>query len=104
MKRALSIVGQTALLLISAVAGMLARPFHLTHVIAQQGFERRQYEFDWLVCVGIVAVAFLLIGVLTRRIRTSWVGTVAALGLTLLIVVLFTKIGYRDVNLLYGTR
>jgi len=103
MKRALSILGQTILLLLTAVAGMLAHPFHLIRVLSQQGFTRRQYEFDWLVSVAIAYTLFLLIGLLTRRIRTSWIGTTAALLLTLLIIVLFTKIGYKDLNLLYGS-
>ncbi len=104
MKRVLSVLGQTLLLLVTAVAGMLARPFHMTRVLAQQGVERRQYEFDWLLSVGIVTGLFLLTGLITRRIRTSWISTAIAFALTLLIVVLFTKIGYRDVNLLYGDR
>lgn len=102
MKRALSIAGQTILLLLTAVTGMLARPFRLTHVLSQQGYMRRQYEFDWLLSAGIAYAVFLLIGFITRRIRTSWLNTTIALVLTLLIVVLFTKVGYKDINLLYS--
>lgn len=104
MKRALSIAGQTVLLLLTAVAGMLSHPFHLVRVLSQQGYLRRQYEFDWLLSVGLAYLLFLLAGLITRRIRTSWVGTTAALVITVGIVVLFTKIGYKDMNLLYGGR
>lgn len=101
IKRALSILGQVVLMLLTAVTGMLLRPFHLTRVLSQQGYLRRQYEFDWLVSVGIAYAIFLLVGLVTRRIRSSWIGTTVALVLTLLIVVLLTRIGYKDVNLLY---
>ncbi len=103
MKRALSVFGQMVLFFLTAVAGMLWRPFHLTHVIAQEGYVRRQYEFDWLLCDGILLVVLLLIGVLTRRVRTRWVATTLAFALTVLIIVLLTKIGYKDADLLYGS-
>lgn len=101
MKRALATFGQMILFFITALAGMLWRPFHVTHVIAQQGYTRRQYEFDWLLCDGILFLVLLLIGVVTRRIRTSWISTTVAFVLTVLVIVLFTKIGYKDADLLY---
>lgn len=102
MKRALSILGQAILFYLTALVGMLWRPFHVTHVIMQQGYTRRQYEFDWLLCDGILYLALLLVWLITRRIRTAWIGTTIAFVLTLLVIALFTKIGYKDANLLYG--
>ena len=104
IKRALIIIGQTFLLLLTAVAGMLFHPFHLVHVLSQQGYMRRQYEFDWLLSVGLAYVLLLVVGIVAGRIRTSWVGSTVAFVLTLAIIVVFTRIGYRDVNLLYGGR
>ena len=102
MKRALAVVGQMILFFLTAIAGMLWRPFHLTHVIAQEGYIRRQYEFDWLVCDGILFLVLLVIGLIARRVRTSWISTTVAFVLTVLVIVLFTKIGYKDANLIYG--
>ena len=102
MKRVLAVLGQMILFFITALAGMLWRPFHITHVIGQQGYTRRQYEFDWLLCDGVLFLILLLIGVVARRIRTSWISTTVAFVLTVLVIVLFTKIGYKDVNLLYA--
>ncbi|WP_419805364.1 hypothetical protein [Terriglobus sp.] len=102
MKRALAVLGQMVLFFLTALAGMLWRPFRVTHVIAQQGYTRRQYEFDWLLCDGILLLVLLLIGIITRRIRTSWISTAVAFALTVLVIVLFTKIGYKDADLLYG--
>ena len=102
MKRALAVLGQMVLFFITAIAGMFWRPFHVTHVIAQQGYTRRQYEFDWLLCDGILFLVLLLIGLVARRIRTTWIGTAVAFVLTVLVIVLFTKIGYKDADLLYG--
>ena len=102
MKRALAILGQMILYFVTAFAGMLWRPFHVTHVIAQQGYTRRQYEFDWLLCDGVLLLALLVIGIVARRIRTSWISTTVAFGLTLLILVLFTSIGYKNADLSYA--
>lgn len=100
MKPAFAVLGQMVLFFLTAIAGMLWRPFHLTHVIAQEGYTRRQYEFDWLLCDGILFLVLLLIGVLTRRIRTTWISTTVAFVLTLLVIALFTRIGYKDAHLL----
>lgn len=100
MKRLLSILGQSVLFFLTAIAGMLWRPFHVTHVIAQEGYVRRQYEFDWLLCDGILYLALLLIWLLARRIRTGWLSTTVAFVLTVLVIAVFTKIGYKDANLL----
>ena len=102
MKRALSILGQAVLFFLTALAGMLWRPFHVTHVIAQQGYTRRQYEFDWLLCDGILYLVLLLIWLIARRIRTGWISTTVAFVLTVLVIALFTKIGYKDADLLYS--
>ena len=102
MKRALAVLGQMILFFLTAFAGMLWRPFHVTHVIAQEGYTRRQYEFDWLLCDGVLFLLLLLIGVIARRIRSSWISTTIAFVLTVLVLVLFTKIGYKDANLLYS--
>ncbi len=107
MKRALSILGQSILLFLSALAGMLflrrlLPALHVVHVISQQNFLRRQYEFDWLLSVSLLYGIFLLIGLVTRRIRTSWISSTVAFVLTILVIVVFTKIGFKDVNLLYG--
>ena len=104
MKRSLSIAGQTILLLLTAVLGMLSHPFHLVRVLSQGGFVRRQYEFDWLLSTGLAYFLFLLVGIVTRRIRTSWVGSTVAFVLTVALIILFTRIGYKDVNLTYGGR
>lgn len=101
MKRALAVLGQIILFFLTAILGMLWRPFHVTHVIAQEGYLRRQYEFDWLLCDGVLFLVLLLIGLIARRIRTSWVSTTVAFVLTALVIVLFTKIGYKDADLLY---
>ncbi len=107
MKRALSIALQTVLLLVIAVVfgvvlpGLHRSPFHVVHVLSQQGFLRRQYEFDWLIAVVLGYLLFLLIGLVARRIRTSWVGSTLALALTLIVGVLL-KFGFKEVNLLYG--
>ena len=102
MKRALAVLGQIVLFFLTALAGMLWRPFHVTHVIAQEGYTRRQYEFDWLLCDGILYLVLLLVGLVARRIRTSWISTTVAFVLTVLVIALFTKIGYKDANLLYS--
>ncbi len=102
MKRVFAVLGQIILFFITALAGMLWRPFHMTHVIAQEGYTRRQYEFDWLLCDGILYLVLLLIGLIARRIRTSWISTTVAFVLTALVIALFTKIGYKDANLLYS--
>ena len=107
MKRALSILGQSLLLFFAAFAGMLflgklVPSLHLVHVVSQQGFLRRQYEFDWLLSVSFVYLLFILIGLLTRRLRTSWIASTAAFVLTIFVIVVFTKIGFKDINLLYG--
>ncbi len=105
MKRILSIIGQTISLLIAAVffgivlPGLQRSPFHVIHVLHQDTLLRRQYEFDWLIGVSLLYVAFLLIGLLARRLRTSWVGSTVAFAVTLLIVLLLTHIGYKDVPL-----
>ena len=107
MKRALLIALQTVLLLITAVVfgvvlpGLHRSPFHVVHVLSQQGFLRRQYEFDWLIAVVLGYLLLVLIGLVTRRIRTSWVGSTIALVLTILIGMLL-KFGFKEVNLLYG--
>ena len=108
MKRALSILGQSIVLFLAAFAGMLflrrlVPSLHLVHVLSQDGFLRRQYEFDWLISVAFVYVVFLLLGLAFRRVRTSWIASTAAFLLTVLILVLFTKIGFKEVNLLYGS-
>ena len=107
MKRALSILGQSILLFFAAFAGMLflgklVPSLHVVHVVSQQGFMRRQYEFDWLLSTSCVYALFLLTGLLTRRIRTSWIASTAAFVLTVFVIAVFTKIGYKDINLLYG--
>ena len=71
-------------------------------MIAQEGYTRRQYEFDWLLCDGILYLVLLLVGLVARRIRTSWISTTVAFVLTVLVIALFTKIGYKDANLLYS--
>ena len=100
MKRVLAVVGQMVLFFLTAIGGMLWRPFHLTHIIAQEGYTRRHYEFDWLLCDGILLLVLLLTGVVTRRIRTAWISTTVAFVLTVLVIAVFTKIGYKDANLL----
>ena len=107
MKRALSIAGQMLVMVLAAFTGMLflgklVPQLHLVHVVSQQGFTRRQYEFDWLLSVGFVYVLFLLIGLATKRIRTSWLSTTVAFVLTVALLALFTHIGFKDANLLYG--
>ncbi len=107
MKRALSTLGQMIVLFLAAFTGMLflaklLPQLHVVHVVSQQGFIRRQYEFDWLFTVSFVYILFLLIGLVTKRIRTSWIASTLAFVLTVLILALFTKIGFKDVNLLYG--
>ena len=107
MKRTLSTLGQMLVLFLAAIAGMLflgklAPSLHLVHVVSQSGFLRRQYEFDWLVSASFVYLLFLLLGLLTRRIRTSWIASTAAFVLTVVVIALFTKIGFKDINLLYG--
>lgn len=109
MKRALSVLGQTILLLLAAVVfgivlpGTHHSPFHVVRVLSSQGFQRRQYEFDWLIGVGLVYLLLLLIGVLTKRIRRSWRTSTFALAITLLVVLLFTKIGFKEGSELDGS-
>ena len=102
MKRAVAVLGQSILFFLVAVVGMLWRPLHVTHVIAQQGYTRRQYEFDWLLCDGVLCLLLLLIGLIARRIRSGWISTTVAFVLTVLVIVLFTRIGYKDADLLYS--
>lgn len=107
MKRALSILGQMIVFFLAAFAGMLflgklAPSLHVVRVLSQEGFLRRQYEFDWLISVSFVYAIFLLIGLVTRRIRTSWIASTVAFVLTVLVLVAFTKIGFKDIDLLYG--
>ena len=108
MKRVLSTLGQSIVLFVAAFAGMLflrrlAPSLHMVHVLSQDGFLRRQYEFDWLISVSFVYVVFLLLGVMLRRFRTSWIASTAAFVLTVLSLIVFTKIGFKEVNLLYGS-
>lgn len=102
MKRALATIAQMILFFTTAIAGMLWRPFHVTHVIAQQGYTRRQYEFDWLLCDSVLYLVLLLISLVARRIRTGWISTTVAFVVTVLIIAVFTKIGYKDADLLYS--
>ncbi len=107
VKRALSILGQSIVLCLAALSGMLflhklIPSLHVVHVIAQQGLIRRQYEFDWLFSVAITYCVFLLVGLITRRLRTSWIASTAAFLLTILIIVVFTKVGFKEIDLLYG--
>lgn len=107
LKRVFSILGQSVAMFVAAFAGMLflrrlAPSLHVVHVLSQDGFLRRQYEFDWMIAVFCVYVLFLAIGLGFRRIRTSWITSTAALVLTVVVLVVFTKIGFKDVNLLYG--
>ncbi len=108
LKRILSITGQLFVMVLAAFAGMLflgklVPGLHVVHVISQQGFTRRQYEFDWLLSVGFVAVLFLLLGLISPKSRrTAWLSTVIAFAITVALLALFTHIGYKDVNLLYG--
>ena len=105
MKRALSIIGQTLLLLLAAVIfgivlpGTGHSPFHVVHVLRQDAAVRRQYEFDWLIGVALLYVVFLLIGLAARRLRISWIGSTIAFAITVLAIFLLTHIGYKDVPL-----
>ena len=104
MKRALSIISQTILLVIAAVVfgivlpGTHRSPFHMVHVIQQDSLLRRQYEFDWLIGVFLLYAMFLLIGLAARRIRTSWIGSTVALAITILIGLLL-RLGFKDMPL-----
>ena len=104
MKRALSIISQTILLVIAAVVfgivlpGIHRSPFHMVHVIKQDSLLRRQYEFDWLIGVSLLYAMFLLIGLAARRIRTSWIGSTVALAITILIGLLL-RLGFKDMPL-----
>ncbi len=107
MKRALSTLGQMIVLCLAAFIGMLflgrvIPSLHVVHILSQQNFVRRQYEYDWIFSAGFAYVVFLLLGVVTRRIRSSWISSTLAFVLTVLILALGTKIGFKDVNLLYG--
>ena len=107
MTRALSTLGQMIVLCLAAFTGMLflgrvMPSLHVVHVVSQQNFVRRQYEYDWIFSAGFVYIIFLLLGIVTRRIRTSWVSSTLAFVLTILILALGTKIGFKDVSLLYG--
>ncbi len=108
MKRALSTLGQMLVMFLAAFTGMLflgrlVPQLHIVHVLGQQGFIRRQYEFDWLLSVTFFAIIFLLFGVaLPNTRRTAWISTAIAFVLTVAILAIFTHIGYKDANLLYG--
>ena len=107
MKRALSILGQMFVMAIAAFTGMLflgklLPSLHIVHVISQQGFTRRQYEFDWLFATDCVYICIQLIGLATTPPRTASHGTPVPFLLTVLILALFTKFGFKDVPLLYG--
>ena len=108
MKRILSIVGQTIVMILAAFTGMLflgklVPQLHVVHVVSQQGFTRRQYEFDWLLSVFFIAIVFLLFGlILPKTRRSAWLSTVIAFVLTVALLAIFTHIGFKDANLLYG--
>lgn len=108
MKRALSIVGQTLLLLFAAVLfgvvlpSVHRSPFHVVHVLSQQGFVRRQFEFDWVIGVLLVYAVLLLIGLAARRLRTSWKSSTIALLLTLAIGFAI-KLGFKEGSELDGS-
>lgn len=103
MKQALATIGQTVLLLLVAVGafvtGMFVPAVRLTHEMSRTATNLRTYDFDWLVAVALAYALLLLIGVLRRRIRTSWVASTAAFVLTVAIVLLFTQLGVKDTSL-----
>jgi len=105
MKRALSILGQTLLLLLTAIIGGVVLPsLHLSPLHAARALSlgpngQRIYEFDWLFLTLALYAVFLLIGLIVKRLRTSWINSTAALVLTILIIGLFTKLGFKDIPL-----
>ena len=100
MKGAMIVLLETLLLLIAAVAGFFAgvlRPsLQLARVVSQTASSVRTYDFDWLVAVLTVYVLLLLPAAAGKRIRTGWIAPTIALLLTLLIVLVFTRLGFKD--------
>src|ERR1700761_7775468 len=97
MKQVLSIVGQTILLFLAAlggfVAGVAVPSLRVTHVLSRTATTIRTYDYDWIIAVVLVYLIFLLIGVVRKRIQTSWITSTVALVLTIVLVLSFTQIG-----------
>jgi hypothetical protein len=100
MKQALSVLGQTIVMFLAAVggfvAGMTVPAIRVTRVISQTSTNIRTYDYDWIFAVVLLYILFLLIGILRKRIRTSWITSTVALALTIAIVLAFTQLGIKD--------
>lgn len=103
MRIALSTLGQTLLLLLSGFAGFLAGvavpALRLPYEVARTASYVRTFDFDWVVAVLLV-YALLLFSAARHRARTGWLPSTLALVLTLAILLLFTRLGFKETPLI----
>lgn len=103
MKQILSVVWQAVVLYLAAflgfVAGMTVPALRISRVVSQTSSSVRTYDYDWLIAVLLMYCLLLLVSVARKRIRTGWIATTIALGITLAVVLLFTRLGIKETAL-----
>ena len=97
MKRLLAVLGETILMLITALVFMFWHPFHITFILWQNETGRRTFQADWIIGVLILALIILGIEALLKRIRIGFPQVGIAFVLTIVIGFL-AKFGFTLTN------
>lgn len=94
MKRALIVLGETVLMLMTALVFMFWRPFHITFVLWQNETGKRTFEADWLIGVLLLALVIVGIEALLKHIRAG--APLVAIATVLTVIIGFiAKFGYK---------
>ncbi len=97
MKKALSIVLQTILLLVVYAAGSFLPPFHIMRTLVSAPDATRFFVWDGIMLMLAVYILILLIEAARKRLRTSATGSTVALVLAT-ILGLAAKLGFITVT------
>ena len=97
MKKALSIVLQTILLLVVYAAGSFLPPFHIMRTLVSTPDAARFFVWDGILLMFAVYILILLIEAARKRLRTSATGSTIALVLAA-ILGLTAKLGFITVT------
>jgi len=93
MKKVISIVLQTILLLIAYIVGLFLHPFHITQVLISSPAVTRTFVWDGILLMLTAYVLILLIEAARKRLPTSAAGSTIALVLAA-ILALASKLGF----------
>ena len=101
MRTALAVLGQTLLLFVAALCGFMlgaAVPaLRISRVTAHTALYTRTYDFDWLIAVLLVYAVLIGFAAMRKHARTGAISASIALAITIVIVVVFTQIGVKEI-------